>query len=91
MVEWFEACLSVKIKQGLDKEYLKGLASAFFNLHFYASYGTNTIVIIGDSEAIDNAVFLLRNKYKSKILTSCYSAIEYTPFQSHVTDEKVKE
>jgi hypothetical protein len=83
MANWFESCLSVKLyKKGMDTEMLKGLASAFIGLHFYANYCNNTIIIIGDSKEIDDAVGILRYKLKGKILTSCYSTIPCVHFQS---------
>ncbi len=86
MTDWFGACMTVKFyKKGMDKEFLNGLASAFFNLHFYTNYTTNTIVIIGDAKAVDNAISLLRNKLKGKILTSAYSMLEHHAF--HVLEK----
>ena len=85
MVDWFGSCLTVKLyKQGMDKQYIQAVANAFFNLHIYANYTTNTIIIIGDAKAIDDAVTLIRNKLNGKILTSCYNMIDHPPFPSSV-------
>lgn len=87
-MNWFETCLTVKLyKKGMDKEMLTGLVSAFVGLHFYANYTNNTIVIIGDSKEVDNAVGILRYKLNGKILTSCYT---YIPFQSSINQKEMK-
>lgn len=76
MVNWFESCFMVKLrKKAMTTEQIMGLVRAFVTLHIYANYTTNTIVLVGDSQQIDDLVTLLR--YQKKLIsTTSYSIIQ---------------
>jgi hypothetical protein len=79
-MNWFEACMTVKLnKKDMNRETLEGIASAFLAVHFYTNYTTNTVVLVGDSKEVSNAIDILRYKAQSKrrdIRTSAYSEIK---------------